>query len=437
MTDRLPRVLGALDLVGLTLGSVIGSGIFLVPAIVFTQTGGHLGPALLVWAVGGVLSLLGALTYAELAAMRPEPGGIYVYIRDAFGGFLAFLYGWALFFVIASATVATLAVAFTSYLREFLDLSPPASKAVAVAMIAIIAVINAIGTRRSANVQNWTTALKVGAILLMSVLLIGGGRELSNTGWAMPSLDASLLAGMGAAMLGVLWAYEGWHFVTFSAGEVVDPQRNFPRGIIIGTAALIGIYLLANVAYVAALGVERGMASERIASEAVTAIFGAGAGKLVALAILVSMFSAANATVLTATRVYFAMAQDGVFFRRMGTVHPAWKTPAFAIVTSCAWAAVLAASGTFEQLLTYVVFVGWAFYSVGAASIFWFRRNEPDAPRPFRAPGYPATPWLFIAIAAVIVVNTVWLQPARAAIGIGLVLIGIPVYWFWKRRKST
>lgn len=437
MTDRLPRVLGALDLVGLTLGSVIGSGIFLVPAIVFTQTGGHLGPALLVWAVGGVLSLLGALTYAELAAMRPEPGGIYVYIRDAFGGFLAFLYGWALFFVIASATVATLAVAFTSYLREFLDLSPPASKAVAVAMIAIIAVINAIGTRRSANVQNWTTALKVGAILLMSVLLIGGGRELSNTSWAMPSLDASLLAGMGAAMLGVLWAYEGWHFVTFSAGEVVDPQRNFPRGIIIGTAALIGIYLLANVAYVAALGVERGMASERIASEAVTAIFGAGAGKLVALAILVSMFSAANATVLTATRVYFAMAQDGVFFRRMGTVHPAWKTPAFAIVTSCAWAAVLAASGTFEQLLTYVVFVGWAFYSVGAASIFWFRRNEPDAPRPFRAPGYPATPWLFIAIAAVIVVNTVWLQPARAAIGIGLVLIGIPVYWFWKRRKST
>lgn len=437
MTDRLPRVLGALDLVGLTLGSVIGSGIFLVPAIVFTQTGGHLGPALLVWAVGGVLSLLGALTYAELAAMRPEPGGIYVYIRDAFGGFLAFLYGWALFFVIASATVATLAVAFTSYLREFLDLSPPASKAVAVAMIAIIAVINAIGTRRSANVQNWTTALKVGAILLMSVLLIGGGRELSNTGWAMPSLDAPLLAGMGAAMLGVLWAYEGWHFVTFSAGEVVDPQRNFPRGIIIGTAALIGIYLLANVAYVAALGVERGMASERIASEAVTAIFGAGAGKLVALAILVSMFSAANATVLTATRVYFAMAQDGVFFRRMGTVHPAWKTPAFAIVTSCAWAAVLAASGTFEQLLTYVVFVGWAFYSVGAASIFWFRRNEPDAPRPFRAPGYPATPWLFIAIAAVIVVNTVWLQPARAAIGIGLVLIGIPVYWFWKRRKST
>lgn len=437
MSEKLPRVLGAFDLIGLTLGSVIGSGIFLVPAIVFTQTGGHLGPALLVWTVGGVLSLLGALTYAELAAMKPEPGGIYVYIRDAFGGFLAFLYGWALFFVIASATVATLAVAFTSYLREFVDLSPLAAKAVAVAMIVLIAVINVLGTRRSANVQNWTTAIKVGAILLMSVLLIGGGRELPNTSWAIPSLDTSLLIGMGAAMLGVLWAYEGWHFVTFSAGEVVDPQRNFPRGIIIGTAALIGIYLLANIAYVAALGVDRGMASERIASEAVTAILGGGAGKLVALAILVSMFSAANATVLTATRVYFAMAQDGVFFKRMGTVHPAWKTPAFAIVASCAWSAVLAASGTFEELLTYVVFVGWAFYSVGAASIFWFRRNEPDAARPFRAPGYPLTPLLFIAIAAVIVINTIWLQPVRAAIGTGLVLLGIPVYWFWKGRKTT
>jgi APA family basic amino acid/polyamine antiporter len=437
MGEKLPRVLGAFDLVGLTLGSVIGSGIFLVPAIVFTQTGGHLGPALLVWTVGGVLSLLGALTYAELAAMKPEPGGIYVYIRDAFGGFLAFLYGWALFFVIASATVATLAVAFTSYLREFVELSPFASMAVAVAMIAVITVINVLGTRGSANVQNWTTALKVGAILLMSVLLINGGHELPNTSWAIPSLDTSLLAGMGAAMLGVLWAYEGWHFVTFSAGEVVNPQRNFPRGIIIGTAALIGIYLLANIAYVAALGVERGMASERIASEAVTAILGGGAGKLVALAILVSMFSAANATVLTATRVYFAMAQDGVFFKRMGMVHPAWKTPAFAIVASCAWSAVLAASGTFEELLTYVVFVGWAFYSVGAASIFWFRRNRADAARPFRAPGYPLTPLLFIAIAAVIVINTIWLQPVRAAIGTGLVLLGIPVYGFWKGRKTT
>lgn len=437
MSESLPRVLGKFDLVSLTLGSVIGSGIFIVPALVFTQTGGRLGIALLVWAVGGLLSLLGALTYAELAAMKPESGGIYVYIRDAFGPFPAYLYGWALFLVIGSATVATLAVAFASYLRELLPLSPLVAKAVAVGMIAVLALVNVVGTRRSANLQNWTTAIKVVAILLMSALLLAGGHVPGDAPAAAPVAGASLLLGVGAAMLGVLWAYEGWHFVTFSAGEVVDPQRNFPRGIIIGTATLIGIYLLANFAYVAALGMPRSMASERIASEAVTAIVGPGAGKLVAVAILVSMFSAANATVLCGTRVYFAMAQDGLFFRRMAAVHPRWRTPAFAILASCGWAAVLAASGTFEQLLTYVVFVGWAFYSLGAASIFWYRRRAADAVRPFRVPGYPWTPCLFIVMGAAVVVNTVWLQPGRAAVGIGLVALGLPIYWFWKQRKTT
>lgn len=437
MSDSLPRVLGKFDLISLTLGSVIGSGIFIVPALVFTQTGGHLGIALLVWAIGGLLSLLGALTYAELAAMKPESGGIYVYIRDAFGSFPAYLYGWALFLVIGSATVATLAVAFASYLRELTPLTPLAAKAVAVGMIAVLAFVNVIGTRRSANLQNWTTAIKVIAILVMSVLLIAGGHAAGESAAPAPVAGGSLLLGVGAAMLGVLWAYEGWHFVTFSAGEVVHPQRNFPRGIIIGTAALIGLYLLANVAYVAALGMPRSMASERIASEAVTAIVGPGAGKLVAVAILVAMFSAANATVLCGTRVYFAMAQDGLFFRRMAAVHPRWKTPAFAIVASCAWAAVLAASGTFEQLLTYVVFVGWAFYSLGAASIFWYRRRAAGAERPFRVPGYPWTPWLFVVMGTAVVLNTVWLHPGRAAVGIGLVALGLPIYWFWKQRKAT
>jgi APA family basic amino acid/polyamine antiporter len=437
MSDSLPRVLGKFDLISLTLGSVIGSGIFIVPALVFTQTGGHLGTALLVWTVGGVLSLLGALTYAELAAMKPESGGIYVYIRDAFGGFTAFLYGWAVFLVIGSATVATLAVAFASYLQELMPLSAPAAKAVAVGMIAVLALVNVIGTRRSANLQNWTTAAKVAALLVMSALLIAGGGMTREAEVRLPGPDTALLLGVGAAMVGVLWAYEGWHFVTFSAGEVIDPQRNFPRGIVIGTAALIVIYLLANVAYVAALGMPRSMASERIASEAISAVLGPGAAKLVAIAILVSMFSAANATVLTATRVYYAMAKDGVFFRRMAAIHPGWKTPAFAIVASCAWSALLAVSGTFEELLTYVIFVGWAFYALGAASVFRYRRTAPDAPRPFRVPGYPWTPWLFVGIGAAVVVNTVWLHPARAAIGFGLVALGVPVYGFWKRRTST
>lgn len=433
MTQKLPRVLRFPDLVLLTLGSVIGSGIFIVPATVLTLTGGALGPALFAWVAGGILSLLGALTYAELAAMKPESGGIYVYIRDAFGRPVAFLYGWAMILVIASATVATLAVAFSAYLRELIALSPWEMKAVAVVVIVAIATINALGTRRSANLQNVTTAIKVGAILLMSALLLIRGDGLNDVSAALPSTGGSMLMALGAAMLGVLWAYEGWHYITFSAGEVIEPQKNFARGIIVGTATLIGIYLLANVAYVAALGVQRSAASERIAAEAVSQILGPGAGKLIALAILVSMFSAANAVVLTASRVYFAMAQDGIFFARMGSIHPKWKTPAFAIIASCAWAAILALSGTFEQLLTYVVFTGWAFYALGAAAIFYYRRRAPDAPRPFRVPGYPWTPLLFILVAAAIVLNTVFLHPAQAAIGVGLILLGAPVYWFWRR----
>ncbi len=436
MTQKLPRVLRFPDLVLLTLGSVIGSGIFIVPATVLTQTGGSLGLALFVWVAGGLLSLLGALTYAELASMKPESGGIYVFIRDAFGGGVAFLYGWAMILVIASATVATLAVAFAAYLRELTTLSPAAMKAVAVVMIAAIAAINAFGTRRSANLQNWTTAIKVGAILLMSALLLTRGHGLNDVSAALPVAGGSVLTALGAAMLGVLWAYEGWHYITFSAGEVIDPQKNFARGIIVGTAALIGIYLLANVAYVAALGVQRSASSERIAAEAVSQILGPGAGKLIALAILISMFSAANAVVLTASRVYFAMARDGLFFERMASIHPRWQTPAFAIIASCAWAAILALSGTFEQLLTYVVFTGWAFYALGAASIFYYRRHAADVPRPFRVPGYPWTPLLFILTAAAIVLNTVFLQPGRTAIGIGLVLLGVPVYWFWRRKKT-
>lgn len=435
--EKLPRVLTASDLALLTVGAVIGSGIFIVPATVLSVTGGELGPALLVWIVGGILSLLGALTYAELAAMKPESGGIYVYMRDAFGSFTAFLYGWALFFVIASATVATLAVAFTRYLQQLVPLSPWGAKAIAVGMIIVLAVINVLGTRRSANMQNITTAIKVGAILLMSVLLLGAGHGLEETNLGLPPMDISFLTAIGAAMIGVLWAYEGWQYVTMSAGEVVNPQKHFARGIILGTTALIAIYLLANVAYVAALGLERGAASERIASEAVAVVFGPNAGRLIALAILISMFSAANANILCSTRVYFAMAQDGVFLKRMASIHPRFKTPAFAIIASCTWAAVMAVTGTFEQLLTYVVFAGWAFYGLGAASVFYYRRHNPDAVRPFRVPGYPLTPALFILAAAAIVLNTVYLHPGQAAIGIGLILLGAPVYWYWNRKATA
>ena len=241
---------------------------------------------------------------------------------------------------------------------------------------------------------------------------------------------------MGLGMIGVLWAYEGWQYVTFSAGEAMDPQRTFPRAIVIGTASLVGIYLFANVGYLAALGTEGVARSDRVAAEAVGAIVGPAAAKLIAAVILVSIFSATNGLTISAPRVYYAMAKDGLFFRKLAEVHPRYGTPAVSIIAGTAWAMVLAASGTFEQLLTYVVFVGWIFYALGAACVFVLRRTRPDAERPFRVPGYPWTPLLFIVAAVALVANTIATQPGRAAVGIGVVLLGLPVYFVWRRADA-
>lgn len=436
MQQNLARTLTKKDLVLLLVGTVIGSGIFLVPGGVVQQSSGHVGLALTVWFLGGVLSLLGALTYGELGAMNPAAGGIYVYIRDAFGRLPAFLYGWTLFFVISSGSLATLAVAFSRYLDQLIDLSPLVARVISVLVIVLITIINVVGTRRSANVQNWTTGVKVAAIVVMSLALIALGDRLGSIGGqAWPDIGTTaLISGVGTAMIGVLWAYEGWQYVTFAAGETVDAERNFPRAMVIGTSALIALYLLPNVAYIAALGPEGVARSERVASEAVTALMGPTAGSLIAAAILVSIFSAANGLTLTAPRVYFAMAKDGVFFRRLADVHPRFGTPAFAIVVSSAWAILLAATGTFEQLLTYVVFAGWIFYALGAASIFVYRRTRAAASRPFTVPFYPFTPLLFIAAAAAIVLNTIVAQPKRAVIGLAVVLVGVPVYGVWRQK---
>jgi basic amino acid/polyamine antiporter, APA family len=451
----LARTLGLRDLILIVVGTVIGSGIFIVPATVLTQTDGRLGLALGVWFMAGVLSLLGALTYGELGAADPEAGGLYVYVRDAFGPFPAFLYGWTLFFVISSGSVATLAVAFTGYLGALVPLGEISTRLVPVAMIATVAAVNILGTRRGSALQNWTTILKVGAILLMSVLLIAlgsGGEEVAGAGAgaaggagsaagggeAVPALlSLATLSAVGLAMIGVLWAYEGWQYATFSAGETKDPRRTFPLAIGAGTAALIVIYMLANIGYVSALGVEAAAQSTSIAADAVRVLLGPGAAAFIAMAILVSMFSAANGLTLTAPRAYFAMARDGLFFKGLATIHPRYGTPAVAIFASSLWAMVLAATGTFQQLLTYVVFVGWIFYALGAMSIFVYRRRSPDAHRPFRVPGYPLTPALFVISAVAIVVNTLFVQPREALLGLGIMFLGTPAYLIWRKRKGA
>ncbi len=434
---ELKRSLGTVDLVMLAIGTVIGSGIFLVPSVVLRQTGGGTGTAMTVWVVAGLLSLLGALTYAELGAMKPESGGLYAYIRDAFGPLPAFLFGWTSFVVIASGSIATLAVAFGGYASQLVPLGPMGVRLVALAVIAVTAAVNVVGTRRGVTLQNWTTGAKVLGLTSLSIALIVHGHRGAGMPIAPNAMTPapSLLVGFGAAMIGVLWAYEGWQYVTYSAGETRDPQRTFPRAITLATAALIGIYLLANAGYIAALGPAGAAQSDHVAVDAVRGALGDPSARFVGLLVLVSIFSAANGIMLSSPRMYYAMARDGVFFRSLAVVSPRFGTPALAITATAVWSAVLAATGSFEQLLTYVVFTGWFFYGLGATSVFVYRRRQPDLHRPFRVPGYPVTPMLFVASAALLVLNTLVAQPARALTGVLAVLAGSPAFYFWRARS--
>jgi APA family basic amino acid/polyamine antiporter len=430
---QLRRILGLWDLVFMIMGTVIGSGIFLVPGAVLRAVGNSVPLALLVWLAGGVLSLLGALTYGELSAMKPQAGGLYVFIRDCYGAFPAFLFGWTVFFVISSGSIATLAVAFSNYLGEFVQLSPLSLKIVAVLMILSITAVNVLGTRKSANLLNATTAIKVAVIVLVSGVLLWHGTHSVFADRTSGLSPATGIAGFGLAMISVLWAYEGWQYATYCAGETINSQKTFPLAFLIGTTALIAIYLLANAGYLAALGAVGVAGSNRVAATSLGVVVSHGAGKLVAVAILISMFSAANAVILNAPRVCYAMAKDGLFFKALSRVHPRFGTPALAVCAVGIWSAILAASGTFEQLLTYVVFVGWIFYALAAASIFIYRKRSPDEIRPYRVPAYPWTPILFIAAASALVANTIARQPVRAAVGLGIVFLGAPAYMFWRR----
>ena len=437
---ELRRTLGLLDLTFIAIGTVIGSGIFLVPGVVLRETGTQAGPALLVWIAAGVLSYLGALTYAEMGAMKPDAGGLYTYIRDAFG----------------RAPRISLWVDELLRHRERLDRHARRG------FLGLLRGVLPGGRRRCArDLRGCDRAhrgdQRAGHAQQRDDAELDDGREgdgiaraehrddrarahvdvgsiFSRDAWPT-SISSGLLSGVGIAMIGVLWAYEGWQYVTFSAGETRDPQRTFPRAISLATAALVALYVLANLGYIAALGPKAVAASDHIAADAGIAVLGPVAGRIVGLLILVSIFSAANGIMLTAPRMYFAMARDGVFFKRLAIVHPTLGTPAFAIIAIALWSALLASTGTFEQLLTYVVFTGWIFYGLGALSVFVYRRREPNAVRPYRVPGYPVTPVLFVASAAALVLNTLVTQPMRAAAGVVAVMLGTPAFYMWRARS--
>lgn len=433
----LVRTLGLRDLILLVVGIVIGSGIFLVPGLILKDVGGSVVLSLLVWLTGGVLSFLGALTFGELSAMDPSTGGIYVYIRGAFGPLPAFLYGWMLFLVSAGGAVATLSVAFSTYLGAIVPLNGVSAKLVSVTMIGVVTWVNVRGTRHSSDLQNWTTGIKVAAIFVMSVLLLSLGHHGAETrAMLWPEDFRGVLSGFGIAMIAVLWAYEGWQYASFSSGEARDPQKDFPRAFFIGTVALIILYVAADFSYLIAIGPKAASNTMTIAATAVSAVLRPAAGKLVACAILIATFSSANSIQLTAPRVFYAMAEDRLFFRKLAEIHPRFHTPAKAIIAGGIWAAILSCIGTFQQLLTYAIFAAWIFYALAAASIFVYRVKMPDAPRPYRVPGYPFTPAIFVLAAAALVVNTVVSRPQGAAEGLGIVLLGLPAYYYWRSRSA-
>jgi len=446
---KLDRSLRERDLLYLFIGSVIGSGIFLTPSLILRQLGGSVGYSLLIWLLGGVLSLLGALTYAELAAANPEAGGLYCYIRDAFGRLSAFLYGWSLLLVIASATIAALAHAFTAYLQEIIPLSPAGHFIVPIFMIVTVTTVNIWGTRKSSDLQNVTTLLKVGIIVVLGTILLVFGLWHGKHAGEIPSAMGSTISGVallsafGLAMITVLWAYEGWQFGTYSAGEILNPQKSFPRAFLVGSLLLAGLYLFAVIAYLVALGPRAATASNTIAAAAATSVLGPWAGMLVAGTILISTFSSTNSVMLTAPRVFFAMANDNLFFKKLAEVHPRFGTPAAAVLALGVWSSVLALAGGFEKLTNGAILIGWIFYGLGAAAIFPIRAANRGRALPYHVPGYPVTPLLFVLAALAIVANAIYSairdphQFTYLLVAIAIMLLGLPGYFFWSRNSAN
>jgi APA family basic amino acid/polyamine antiporter len=430
---ELPRKLGMLDSTAIVVGTVIGSAIFLVPNSV-AQSLPSTGMVVLVWILTGVLSFFGALAYAELGAMMPRTGGQYVFLRESFGSLWAFLCGWAFLLVIQSGAIATLAVAFAIYLSYFLPLTPVLAKLAAALLIAALTLVNYRGVESGATVQRIFTVLKILglAILIGSAFL---SEEPSALEWSFVPQGFTWNQ-FGVAMIACLWAYEGWNMISFVAGEVKLPQRNLPLALGLGIGVIITIYMLANLAYMRILPIAEIAVTERVAATVAERTFGPIGGSVVSLTILLSIIGAGNGGVMTAPRVYFALARDGLFFQKAGEVHPRFKTPANAIVVQGVWSTVLAVSGSYEVLFSYVVFAAWIFYGMTVSGVLILRKTHPAVERPYKMWGYPVTPILFAAVSFWFVLNTLITTPGSSIIGVLLVAAGIPVYFLWRKTSS-
>ncbi len=448
---QLRRALGTWSAAAIVVGTIIGSGIFLVPKDM-TEAVGSVPLVFLVWVAGGLLSLFGALAYAELAAAMPEAGGEYVYLREAYGPLWGFLYGWTQTWVAKSGSVATLATAFFVYLANFeprLDqvcwtLAYPVGpgggpleirwgQLFAALAVLILAGVNYLGVRFGGGVQVALTSLKLG--LLAALIVIGLGSGQGNVAhFRSATAAAGGWTGFFAALVAALWAYDGWNNVSMVASEIRHPQRNLPLALIFGTLAVMLIYLLTNAAYFYILPAEAVARSERVAAEMMRRLLGTYGADAVSLAAMVSIFAALNGSILSGSRVPYALARDGYFFRPLAEIHPAHRTPSVSILVLSLWACLLIFTGRYRELFTYVIFASWIFYGMTAAAVIVLRRKRPDLIRPYRSLGYPILPLLFAAGSAAVVFSTLLHSPRESAIGLTLIVAGLPFY-FWRRRR--
>lgn len=436
-TPGLRRSLSLFDLSLIAIGSSIGSGIFLTPALIAQSLDAPLW-ILGVWLLGGVMALCGALTYAELGAMLPRAGGLYAFLSEAYGGTIGFLYGWTYFLVVNTGGLGALSIAFSTYFGFFVPLNETGTLAVAIGGIVVVTVINVLGVKAGGIFSDIFTILKLAGIGVLVVAGFGWGSAAATDFFSSLSVgEGGLASAVTLAAVSVLWSYGGWHHATFTASEAKDPQRTLPRALIIGATTVTVVYLITNVAYFFLLSPSEMAASPRVAADALARVMGPVGGSIIALTIFISTFGTTGIYTLTAPRIYYAMAADGVFFRKVAEVHPRFRTPMYAILLQSVWAIILLLFwGTYEKLISYVVFTDWIFFALAAGAVFILRRKQPDAERPYRTLGYPFTPALFILLAVLFVGYTLIEKPLESGAGLAFLALGIPVYRMWRNQKS-
>lgn len=447
---QLVRAIGLSGATLLVIGSVLGSGIFLTTGIMMQELPSTT-LVLMAWTAGGLLAMAGGLTYAEMGSMFPRSGGLYVFLSEAYGPVLGFLFGWACLLVILTGSVAAVAVGFAEYFSYFvpslgtdrvllaMDMpwgpwSLSAGQLVAAASVILITAINYAGIKQGNLLNTVLTVVKIGGLVAIPLLAIAYGQVEPVFTPVVPESVVRPLASFGVIMIAVMWTYEGWYYVAFAAGEIANPVRNVPRALIFGTLILTAIYVTVNVAYVYSMTVEQMSGVTRIAEQVVTVLVGPIGAALVAGSVVISTFGCNVAGIIASSRVCFAMGADGRFFRSVARVHPVYHTPHVALIVTSAWSVVLTLSGGYEALFTYVTFASVLFGTLGGVAIFVLRWRRPDAPRPYRALGYPIIPGLYVLGSFALVGNTLMERPTESIAGLGLVALGLPFYYYWSRR---